>query len=108
MGLSTKTKEHDMTTATIPAPPDAPPARLNPRGRGWIPASDIDWLEQLRDEHERAVEACRQTLDAIPALERRVAALRAKYDAQVVEAAVADVDPPAFPGRLGEDYQRVQ
>lgn len=99
-----------MTTATVPAAPAAAPARTHPhpRARGWIPASDIDWLEGLRAEHERAIEVRLETRAAVPALEHRGAELRVEHAALVAEAALAGVDPPPFPGRLGEDYERVQ
>lgn len=96
-----------MTTTTTPHQV-SPASRVHPQSSGWVPESDLLWLEELREEHERAVAERRSTVEAVADLERRQTALRAEYDEAVAEAARADVDPPPFPGRLEPRYEQIQ
>lgn len=93
-------------TMTIERP--SPPTQSNPMAAGWIPQSPLEWLEELRDEHERLATARRFAAMATAKVRRAQADLRAEHDSAVAEAARAGADPPPLPGRLDPAYMTAQ
>jgi hypothetical protein len=88
--------------------PAGAPMPGNAVASGWIPQSPLQWLEELRDEHERLVSAWKLSSAATKAVGRAQADLRGEYDGQVAAAARAGKDPPAVPGRLDRAYVETQ
>lgn len=83
------------------------PTQLIPAaaGPGYVPRTDLEWLEPLRTRHEqlaaRLASASRGPNEARTQHAARVAAWRAEVRA----AAWAGVDPPAWTARLGDDWR---
>jgi hypothetical protein len=83
------------------------PSITRPLQPGWLPESQLAWVEELRVEHERRVELRDRFMAAYDGLEGHWAAVQVDYRAAVRAALAAGEQIPALPDVLQPEQQRI-
>lgn len=78
---------------------------IPPAGRGgYVPATDLSWLEALRGRHEQLAEQLAAAVRVPESVRRDHVARVAAWRAQVRAAGHEGAEPPAWSARLSDEY----